>query len=418
MDFSERFNSLCSRTEDFSNYSNIELEALLHEAKDTQQEYKNLQLVVKADANSLYGVSASIYFSLNDFDIAEDITTTGKHFAVIVDHALNNWLGAWANFPEILKKIQEYYPQVISLRNFTEYVADTKNDFCVYGDTDSRYCDTELLYKLMITESGPMKLPDNNDELSNFVLFVMDNFINALIKKTIETDCEARGARKGYLRMNHEVTTRKGAFLKKKKYIFNSIWEDGKMLTKPKLKFKGVELRKGSSSPRIKKILTKLLDKYLIEGFTNEQLRIECIKLITYIKNLKDKTFIYQISSVSGLKSITKTGNKWSSDKNHIQMQIAVSWYNFIEDKKGLYRPPFEGQKMMYYYCDENCGHKLIGIPDDVDLNKIEGLPPPDWNKMLNNVLLKPLLRYIYDKEDIDDRDVEYFILGIKQWQF
>lgn len=419
MNFSERYNLLVEKTEDLSIFTLEELDAILHEAKDTQQEYKNLQLVVKADANSLYGVSASIYYSLVDFDIAEDITMTGKHFAVIVDKAVNNWLFTWADFPEILEKLKEFYPNIIKLRNFTEYVADSKNDIAVYGDTDSRYCDTEIIYNLMIDESGPMKLPVSDLELSNFTLFLMENFINTLIKVTIETDCEKRGARKGYLRMVHEVTTRKCAFLKKKKYIMTVIWEDGKLLPTPKIKFKGVELRKGSSSPRIKKILSKLVDKYLIDGYNIEQLRVEAIKLITYIKNLKDKSFIYQISSVSGLKNITQNSlGVWGSEKNHIQMQIAVSWYNFIENKKELYVPPFDGQKMSYYYCSEESGKKLIGIPDDVDITSVEGLPEPDWNRMLSNVLLKPLLRYIYDKDEINDTDVEHFILGVKQWNF
>ena len=95
MEFSARYDELLEKTKNLENYSLKELENLLHDAKDTQAEYKNLNLVVKCDANSLYGVSASEYFSLHDVDIAEDITTTGKHFAVIVDRAINNFFVNW-----------------------------------------------------------------------------------------------------------------------------------------------------------------------------------------------------------------------------------------------------------------------------------------------------------------------------------
>ena len=418
MEFSARYDELLEKTKNLENYSLKELENLLHDAKDTQAEYKNLNLVVKCDANSLYGVSASEYFSLHDVDIAEDITTTGKHFAVIVDRAINNFFVNWDK--KELKIIQKFYPKVIKLRKFTEYAPDTINDICVYGDTDSRYCDTEIVYSLMLTEEGPMQLPESDEELSNFVIFLMKEFLNNIIKTTIDTDCEYRNARKGYLKMNHEVTTRKCVFIKKKKYILTQIWKDGKFLNKPKFKFQGVELKKGSMSGRAKKILTKLVEKFLLDNFSVEQLRGECLKLFHYIKQRKEKDFIYQISTVSGLSDITKKDNIYSSNKNHIQMQIAISWLNFIE-KNNLskeYKPPFEGQKMNYYYCNPDSGYKVIGVPDDVNINSVPNLPEPDWNRMLSNVLLKPLMRYVTSKEKIDDKDAEYFLLGVKQLNF
>lgn len=425
MDFSDRYNILKKSTEDLSFYSLDELKLLLKDAKNAESEYDNLQLVVKRDGNSLYGVSASKYYSLCDFDIAEDITMTGKHYTVIVDKAINKFFVTWGE-PE-LKIIQEFYPQVIKLRKFTEYKPDTINDICVYGDTDSRYIDVSKIYSLLHINNSDsdiineMTLPESDKELADFVVFLMDKFINKIIKTTIDEDCELRNARKGYLKMNHEVTTRKCIFRKKKQYILTAIWENGKLLSGPKIKFKGVELKKGGTAPRAKKILAKLVDKYLLEQYTIEQLRIECLKLIKYIKSRKEKDFIYLISSVSGLNNISKSSTGiYTDDKHHIQMQIALSWLNFIEKNKlqDEYKPAFEGQKMNWYYCDENSEYKLIGIPDDVDINKIKGLPEPNWNRMLNAVLLKPLLRYIYDKDEIDDVDIEHFLLGVKQWSF
>jgi len=418
MNFSDNFNNIVEKTNDLSQYSIDELKELINEAESIQKQYKNLQLVVKADANSLYGVSASIYFSLHDTDIAEDICMTGKHFAIIVDRSINNFFVTWGLTE--LKKIQEFYPQVIRLRQFTEYKPDTINDLCVYGDTDSRYIDLEKIYSFLETSEGKMILPETDKELADFGCFVANNFFNKIIKETIEADCDYRNARKGYLRMTHEVTTRKCVFQKKKKYILTKIWEDGKLFESPKLKFQGVELKKGGSSPRIKKILSKLVHKYLLDSYDIPMLRIECIKLIKYIKTRNEKDFIYSITSVSGLKNIEKNSNNiYDSDKNHIQMQICISWMNFIEENKlqDQYKHPFEGQKMNYYYTQDS-KYKVIGVPDDVNINKVIGLPEPDWNKMLNTNLLKPLLKYIYDKEEILDIDIEHFLLGVKQWNF
>ena len=92
---------------------------------------------------------------------------------------------------------------------------------------------------------------------------------------------------------------------------------------------------------------------------------------------------------------------------------------NFIEENKltGEYKPAFEGQKMNYYYTTDD-NRKVIGVPDDVDINKVQGLPEPDWNRMINTNLLKPLLKYIYNKEEIEDEDIEHFLLGVKGWNF
>jgi hypothetical protein len=97
-------------------------------------------------------------------------------------------------------------------------------------------------------------------------------------------------------------------------------------------------------------------------------------------------------------------------------MQIALAWLNFIEKNnlQGIYKPAFERQKMNYYYCEETSPYKVIGVPDDVDIKTVPNLPEPNWNKNINNILIKPILRYILDKKEIDDIDCQNFLLGIK----
>lgn len=418
MNFDENYNFLLNKLMQLDNLNKLELSDLLHLAKDIEMEYKNLNLVVKRNANSLYGVSASAFFSLKDVDIAEDITTVSKHFACIVDIGINKFFVNWGDTE--LKIIQEFYPNVIRLKQF-DYVPNTRKDICVYGDTDSRYCDLEQIYDLLIIddEGTSIKIPDSDKELSDFATFLVKRFINDVIKTVIETDCKKRNGRIGYLRMSHEVTTKKSIFYKRKKYILTQIWKDGKFLKEPKFKFQGVEIKKGSMSNKAKKILSKLIHKFLIDNMSVDDLRQECLKIYSYIKQKKEVDFIYQISSVSGLDDIKLVNDKYVSDKNHIQMQIALSWLNFIKqnDLTKDFFPPFEGQKMNFYYCN-NSEFKVIGIPDDVKFKNVPNLPEPDWNKMINNVLLKPLLRYILEKETIEDEDCEYFLLGVKQFNF
>ena len=426
--FSKRYYDLKILTDDdiYLNTLNVEqLKNLLEEVENTRQVFKNLELIVKRDANSLYGTSANIYFSLADFDVAEDITMSGKHSGMIVDVAINKFFVNWGD--EELKIIQKFYPQITRLYKFSEYKINTENDLCVYGDTDSRYIDLAKIYSFLLIKDeygfeDQIKIPENNiegnTEISNFGIFLMDNFINNIIKTTLDVDIEYRNAKPGYLKMAHEVTTRKCVFQAKKKYVMSVIWKDGKILQKPNLIVKGVELKTGALNKRMRKIIKLLVDKFMVEDYTEEQIRIEILKLMKYIKARAEKDFIFVNTSVSGLSNIIKNSdNVYVSSKNHIQMKIALFWYNFIEKNNlhQVYKYPFEGQKMCYYYAKDGY---VVGIPDDVDINKVPNLPEPDWNKMLNRILVKSMLKYISEEIKITDKDVSNFLINVRKIKF
>lgn len=418
-EFSKRFLNLEKQISDDSLLNSLsieELNNLLLEAKEAEKEYGNLELIVKRDANSLYGTTGSEYFSLGDYDSAEDITQTGKYYAVLVDIAINNFFVNWDE--NELKIIQQFYPECKSLRKFTEYQKDTENDLCVYGDTDSRYIDLEKIYKL-IGIDFPENTIEGNKELSKFGVFLMENFIDNIIKTTIDNDIKYRNATNGRLKMAHEITTRRSILQKKKKYVMNAVWKDGKFLSKNKIIYKGVEIKKGEINKNMKKIIQILLEKFIEEKSDESQIRIELIKLIKHIKKQNNKAYIYKISSVSGLNNIYKDENGvYKSDKNHIQIQIALFWYNFITQNNylDLYKFPFEKQKMYFYYAEDPIkGKYVVGVPDDVDINSVKGLPEPNWKLMLNEILIKPILRYIKKYDKIDDKIIDNFLLDIKE---
>ena len=72
-EFSKRFLNIKNKIEDddfFNNLNLKELNELLQEAKEAEKEYNNLELIVKRDANSLYGTTGSEFYSLGDYDSA------------------------------------------------------------------------------------------------------------------------------------------------------------------------------------------------------------------------------------------------------------------------------------------------------------------------------------------------------------
>ena len=363
-------------------------------------------MVVKRDANSLYGSSGNIYFSLCNYNVATDITTSGKHFGLIVDRAINKFFQNWSEKEWQIIKDNFYNDLDFSkCRQFTEY------DLCVYGDTDSRYIDLSMIYDL-IGKDLPPNTPEGDKELSDFGVFIDETFLRKIIADTIDADIEYRNATKGHMKMAHEVTTRNAIFQAKKKYIMSVIWKDGKLLKEPKMKYTGVEIKKGESTKRIKNIIEILVKKYLVKDVSTKELKEEIFNLFKYIKTRRQKSLIYRISTVSNLKEIyfDDKSNKYVSDKTHIQMQMALFWYNFVHQNKEMqYKLPFEGQKMNFYY---DINGNVVAVPDDLDIDNIPNLPEPDWNVMIKQVLVKPILKYILDKRDtVTDTDVDGFLV-------
>lgn len=425
MDFLDNYNRLKSETQDLSTFSDEELEEILRVAKLREKEYDNLQLVIKRNCNSLYGSTASEYFDFCDTDIGEDITTISRHFAILVDIAINKFLTKWADDDKSLQIIREFYPDTVSLKNLY-YVRDTVNDVCVYGDTDSRYIDVNKIMSLLISPNGPRQLPpqtpEGNKELADFASFFDEKFLNAIIKKAIDDDLEYRNGNKGHLKMAHEVTTRKSVLLSKKMYIMPLIWKDGVYFSEnPKLKYMGVSLKRGETTPELKKIIEKLVRKYLVDGLTIQEISKECRKIKSYIIKNNKKKIVCRSTSVSGVKEMTYTvenGKKiWSIPKNHLQAQLVVNWANFLEENnlQDDYRLAFEKQKM-YYYKTLGSDFNVIGVPDDVDIDKIPNMPPINWHEMINSQFLKPLMKCLFeypDKYEITESDCNDFLIGL-----
>jgi len=415
-------NLLTKKFDDFKDYFNQkinsdnitieELNKLRNQAESLLSEFSNLELTVKKDSNSLYGSSGNEYFFFRDYDIATDITISAKYATVIVDRAINKFFTTWADKPEIVTKIKEFYPNA-NLINNTNYKEYSDSDLCIYGDTDSRYIDLGYIYnKLMMLD-----LPENDIELADFAVFLMENFIDKVIGDVIKKDSEYRNSYYGFLHMDHEITTRKSVFIGKKQYIMVPIWKDGKNV-KRHLKFTGVDLKKGSMSPRLKAILSHVISKYFLENYSYEELQKETIGAFKYIISKQQRSLIYKISSVNDIKLIKwdEKEQTYKSPKNHIQHKLVIFWHNFIRkgNNSDIYKPVFENQKMNWYY---DINHNVVAVPDDVDIDKVKGLPKPDYIYMLKTIFVKNILRYVTElkSKDIKMEDIEAFLSFVKK---
>jgi DNA polymerase elongation subunit (family B) len=424
MKFSDNFDNLQKRCENLSSLTDDELIQLYKDAEIIRTEYDNLQLVAKCNCNSLYGVMAYSHFSMRDCDNAEDITQTGVHLTKLVDYKLNNYFETWADDDSIVTKINDsnVFPKIIKINNL-QYVKNSTTDICVYGDTDSRYIDIEQIFNLLITFGNkPHVITDDNEQLTREILWFVDQIIMPVVERTIAEECEYRNVKGDRLfKMAHEIIARRSIFLKKKRYVMTVIWKDGKLFKEPKFKYTGVEIKRGAMSPLAKKLLKKLLDNLLIKGHDKDTLRKDLLNICNHIKTKKDKNYIYLVTSVTWDDTQLHFENgKYSSTKNHIQMQILVNWGNFINELKannpeyGHLKLAFSGQKVNYYYT-QNSPYKVIGLPDDIDFDDVPNLPEPDWNLMLFHVLIRPFLKYLSDTDiEITEKYAQNYMSGVR----
>lgn len=423
MDFLDDYNKIKESASDLSKYSLEELQDLLRHANLAYKEYDNLQLVVKRNCNSLYGSTGNPHFLFCDVDIAEDITTICRHFAILVDIAINKYFANWKNSESAINKIREFYPDTVSLKNFV-YVPDTEQDLCVYGDTDSRYIDIEQIMKLIVSPEGTRQLPpptpEGNKELVDFSVFLDKNFLQNIITETINEDLDYRNGNKGYLKMAHEVTTRRSVLIAKKMYIMPLIWKDGKSFNTPKMKYMGVSLKRGETTPQLKKIIEKLVIHYLVDEYSDRQISNEVRKIVSVIKKRNQKSIVCRSTSVSGtfdMKLVTdENGNShYETSNNTIQSQLIRNWGNFLLENNldKEYKLAFEKQKM-YYYKTKSDKYPVIGVPDDVDIDTVPNMPPINWQEMINKQFIKPLMKCIYENgTDISDEDCANFLTGV-----
>ena len=248
-------------------------------------------------------------------------------------------------------------------------------------------------------------------------------FLQDIITNAIDEDLDYRGGNKGFLKMAHEVTTRKSVLLSKKMYIMPLIWKDGKkMLETPKMKYMGVSIKRGETTPQLKKIVEKLVYRFLVEEYTESQISKECNKIVQMIKMKNKKSIVCRSTSVSGVSELQLVKDEegkphYVIGKKHIQAQLIENWANFLLDNgmEKEYKLAFEKQKM-HYYKTLGSKYKVIGVPDDVDIDKVPNLPPIDWHQMINQQFIKPLMKCLFDfsgKKDITDEQCNNFLTGI-----
>ena len=394
-EFLKSFFELKERLEskEINKYINDELIEIYAQAARAKEYYNGMQLTVKRLSNSIYGACGSEFFRFYNPEVAADITTEGKMFMFVVDHAINEYYHTWADKdPEIETLLRERFPDKdIRISNVKA------PDICVYGDTDSRYV---AMGEVMKAANYKPKTPK---EATDFVEFMEDNRIQKLIKEALHDDIVSRNGRLGFLIMEMETIGGKAIYLAKKKYVMSLFWKDGKLVAdKGKIKSTGVEIQQGSTTPFVKKSIMAVLHKLLTPGTKIQDI----YKLGVVLVNRAKSAPIDELLMSTGIKDY----KKWIvSDKEEIvysgtgtpaQVRAAAEYNHYLYVNNLLDKlPKYIGSKIHWYYSLNKAG--VFGVPDGVSISDLPSPPPIDYEHQVEKLIINPIKRYIFNS-DID----------------
>lgn len=384
----DKINSL-----DLDNISDEELQELYSQAKDAKTYYDGLQLTVKKLANSIYGACGSEFFRFYNPEVAADITTEGKMFMFVVDHAINDYYHTWKERdPEIQELLRARFPDKnITVNNVREGL-----DICVYGDTDSRYV---AMGEVMKACGYKPKTPK---EACDFVVFMEENRIQKLVADSLHDDIVSRNGREGFLIMELETIGGKAIYLAKKKYVMSLFWKDGKLVAdKGKIKSTGVEIQQSSTSQFVKKSIRAVLNKLLTPGTK----MTDIYKLGVVLVNRAMTAPVDELLLATGISDY----KKWVVDDRDeivyttnkavpIQVKAAAEynhylWTHNLWDKL----PRYIGGKIFWVYSKNKSG--VFGVPDDVEYSELPDPPEIDYEHQVEKLIINPIKRYIFNSE-------------------
>ena len=388
--------------QDLTLLSDEDLRDLYEQADASKNYYNGMQKTVKQLANSIYGACGSEYFRFYNPEVAADITTEGKLFMFVVDHAINDYYHTWKDKdPEIEELLKKEYPD----KNITLTNVKTK-DICVYGDTDSRY----VAYGDVMKSAGYK--PKTPKEACDFVVFMENNRIQKLIADSLHDYIVERNGKLGYLIMELETIGGKGIYLVKKKYVMSLFWKDGKLVAdKGKIKSTGVEIQQGSTTQFVKKSIMAVLHKLLTPGTKMTDIYKMGVVLVERAKAANPDDIIMS-SGISDYK-------KWIiNDKDTIvyaakgtqaHVRAAAEYNHFIHVNNLTDRfPKYMGGKIHWAYALNKAG--VFGVPDGVNYSDLPGAPAIDYEKQVEKLIINPIKRYIFnsdiDKSTFGQKDV------------
>lgn len=227
------------------------LEKLSIQAKDEGDEKESIRLEIEAKRadlfqlgfkimlNSAYGQLGSKHFPLFDLDNAEAVTISGQH---------------------IIKNSADFLNKVFKVK----FNAD--KNIILGGDTDGLCVNMEALVKTVFGGELPDKWSKEKIHQACVIIDKVTDVLNVNCQKIVERDFNSPVQT---IEFKREAFCTEAAYLAKKHYVLHVRDSEGTPVDF--FKYTGVEVKKNEFSKVVKKILSEVIEKSMIDNWGREE---------------------------------------------------------------------------------------------------------------------------------------------------
>jgi len=362
---------------DPENCSVEELKAEIKRLENLKDEYNGIQHSIKIFINSVYGATASIYFTGYNVFVAEAITLQGQDLILFANSILDDYfLNHWHEDTETHK--------ALGLTKVNKILAKTVT---VYNDTDSTY----------MTFQPVLDSCDWKDDPKEFILKLKEIKLDKYFNDKFEEYAKKFNTH-NIQNFELEKIAYSGLMMAKKKYVLDIAWKDPGIEYKPqeKLAYTGVEIVQSSTPKFARKILKDLVNHIFVNGKKLDY--SETVqKLREYKKQfvMQDPDDIAKGVSIGDYEKYVLDDRKEIAlaDKCPINVRSAAVYNHILFQSrwKGKYNLIKTGDKIKHYYCKGE--YPVFGfLPGNYPY---EFAPEIDYDMQFEKIIIEPFNRFI-----------------------
>jgi DNA polymerase elongation subunit (family B) len=354
-----------------------ELEDAIKKLESIVDEYNGIQHSIKIFINSVYGATASIYFTGYNVYVAEAITLQGQDLIlfsnkIIDDYFLNKW------------HLDTETHEKLGISNPNRVLAKT---VVIYNDTDSSYMTFRPILDSCNWTGDPKDfiLKLREVKLNNYFNEKFDEYAKKFNTENIQ-------------KFELEKIAYSGLMMAKKKYILDVAWKDPgiKYAPQEKLAYTGVEIVQSSTPKFSRKVLKELVNHLFKHGKT-----IDYSELVKKLREYKKQFILQDPDDISRGVSIGDYEKYVLDDRKEIALADkcpinvrSASVYNHILFKskwRGKYNLIKTGDKIKFYYAKGD--FEVFGfLPGSYPY---EFAPEIDYDTQFDKAIVEPLNRFI-----------------------
>jgi len=362
---------------DPENCSIGELKSEIKRLENLKDEYNGIQHSIKIFINSVYGATASIYFTGYNVFVAEAITLQGQDLILFANSILDDYfLNHWHEDIETHK--------ALGLTKVNKILAKT---VAVYNDTDSTYMTFQPVLDSCDWKGNP----------KDFILKMKEVKLDKYFDEQFEEYAKRYNTHNIQV-FELEKIAYSGLMMAKKKYVLDIAWKDPGIDYKPqeKLAYTGVEIVQSSTPKFARKILKDLVNHIFVNGKKLDY--SETVqKLREYKKQfvMQDPNDIAKGVSIGDYEKYILDDRKEIAlaDKCPINVRSAAVYNHILFQSrwKGKYNLIKTGDKIKHYYCKGE--YEVFGfLPGNYPY---EFAPEIDYDLQFEKIIIEPFNRFI-----------------------